>query len=86
MTESIVVVNKIKLLCVLASQDGLSRVHKEYPGVEVSSDQYSRPRVFIGRQIWVSAVDPHLTPNGLISPGLGDTVRQVHLEFATLRG
>ena len=30
--------NKIKLLCVLASQDGLDRVQKEYPGVEVSSD------------------------------------------------
>jgi hypothetical protein len=25
-------------------------------------------------QIWVAAVDPHLTPEGLISPGLGDTV------------
>jgi uracil phosphoribosyltransferase len=25
-------------------------------------------------QIWVAAVDPHLTPDGLISPGLGDTV------------
>ncbi|RPD66773.1 UDP-N-acetylglucosamine 1-carboxyvinyltransferase [Lentinus tigrinus ALCF2SS1-7] len=50
-------VNKIKLLCVLASQDGLNRVQKEFAGVE----------------IWVSAVDPHLTPNGLISPGLGDT-------------
>ncbi|KAI0356487.1 UDP-N-acetylglucosamine 1-carboxyvinyltransferase [Trametes cingulata] len=50
-------VNKIKLLCVLASQDGLNRVQSEFPGVE----------------IWVAAVDPHLTPNGLISPGLGDT-------------
>lgn len=25
-------------------------------------------------QIWVAAVDPELTPGGLISPGLGDTV------------
>ncbi|KAI0677014.1 UDP-N-acetylglucosamine 1-carboxyvinyltransferase [Trametes maxima] len=50
-------VNKIKLLCVLASQDGLNRVQSEFPGVEV----------------WVAAVDAHLTPNGLISPGLGDT-------------
>jgi hypothetical protein len=25
-------------------------------------------------QIWAAAVDPHLTPEGLISPGLGDTV------------
>ncbi|KAL7282223.1 hypothetical protein ACG7TL_003692 [Trametes sanguinea] len=50
-------VNKIKLLCVLGSQDGLKRVQAEFPGVE----------------IWVAAVDPHLTSNGLISPGLGDT-------------
>ncbi|OJT13731.1 Uracil phosphoribosyltransferase [Trametes pubescens] len=50
-------VNKIKLLCVLSSQDGLNRVQAEFPGVE----------------IWVAAVDQHLTPNGLISPGLGDT-------------
>ncbi|KAI0080646.1 UDP-N-acetylglucosamine 1-carboxyvinyltransferase [Panus rudis PR-1116 ss-1] len=50
-------VTKIKLLCVLASQDGLKHVQKEYPGLE----------------IWVAAVDPLLTPNGLVSPGLGDT-------------
>lgn len=25
-------------------------------------------------QIWAAAVDPYLTPEGLISPGLGDTV------------
>ncbi|KAI0751509.1 armadillo/beta-catenin/plakoglobin [Daedaleopsis nitida] len=50
-------VNKIKLLCILASQDGLNRVHSEYPGVE----------------IWVAAVDPQLTSTGLILPGLGDT-------------
>lgn len=31
-----IVVNKVKLLCVLASQDGLSRVQAEYPGVEVN--------------------------------------------------
>ncbi|KAH8106067.1 armadillo/beta-catenin/plakoglobin [Cristinia sonorae] len=50
-------VTKVKLLCVLASQDGLKHVQAEFPGLE----------------IWVSAVDPNLTPNGLISPGLGDT-------------
>ncbi|EJF62841.1 armadillo/beta-catenin/plakoglobin [Dichomitus squalens] len=50
-------VNKIKLLCVLASQAGLKRVQAEYPEVE----------------IWAAAVDPELTPNGLVSPGLGDT-------------
>ncbi|CDO74617.1 hypothetical protein BN946_scf184325.g4 [Trametes cinnabarina] len=56
-TEWGIPVNQIKLLCVLGSQDGLTRVQAEFPGVE----------------IWVAAVDPHLTSNGLISPGLGDT-------------
>ncbi|CAL1701480.1 unnamed protein product [Somion occarium] len=50
-------IKHIKLLCVLASQDGLKHVQAEYPGLE----------------IWVAAVDPLLTKNGLISPGLGDT-------------
>ncbi|KAI0723059.1 armadillo/beta-catenin/plakoglobin [Earliella scabrosa] len=56
-TEWGVPVSKIKLLCILASQDGLKHVQKEFPGLE----------------IWVAAVDPTLTPQGLISPGLGDT-------------
>ncbi|KAH9973063.1 phosphoribosyltransferase-like protein [Lactifluus volemus] len=50
--------NKIKLLCILASEVGLQNVLAQYPGIE----------------IWAAAVDPHLTPEGLISPGLGDTV------------
>ncbi|KAF7790873.1 hypothetical protein EIP86_001831 [Pleurotus ostreatoroseus] len=50
-------VNQIKLLCVLASQDGLKHVQEEYPGLEV----------------WAAAVDPQLTKDGLIAPGLGDT-------------
>ncbi|KAI0347421.1 UDP-N-acetylglucosamine 1-carboxyvinyltransferase [Trametopsis cervina] len=50
-------VTKVKLLCVLASQDGLQHVQDEFPGLEV----------------WVAAVDPKLTVDGLISPGLGDT-------------
>ncbi|GBE79341.1 armadillo/beta-catenin/plakoglobin [Sparassis latifolia] len=50
-------VKQIKLLCILASQDGLNRVCAEFPGIE----------------IWVSAVDPNLTARGLINPGLGDT-------------
>ncbi|KAI0248715.1 UDP-N-acetylglucosamine 1-carboxyvinyltransferase [Lactifluus subvellereus] len=49
--------NRIKLLCILASEDGLKNVLVQYPGIE----------------IWVAAVDPHLTREGLISPGLGDT-------------
>lgn len=50
-------VTKIKLLCVLASKNGLEAVQAQYPGLE----------------IWVAAVDPLLNLNGLISPGLGDT-------------
>lgn len=30
-------------------------------------------------QIWVAAVDPTLTHDGLISPGLGDTVSSMSL-------
>ncbi|KAH9894413.1 UDP-N-acetylglucosamine 1-carboxyvinyltransferase [Cubamyces lactineus] len=60
-------VNRIKLLCVLASQDGLNRVQSEFPGVEV----------------WAAAVDPQLTPNGLVSPGLGDTGDRL---YNTLKG
>jgi len=50
-------VSKIKLLSVLSSEDGLKHVQKEFPDLE----------------IWVAAVDPQLTANGLIFPGLGDT-------------
>ncbi|EIM88133.1 UDP-N-acetylglucosamine 1-carboxyvinyltransferase [Stereum hirsutum FP-91666 SS1] len=49
--------SKIKLLCVLASEDGLKHVQAQFPDVE----------------IWVAGVDPLLTEQGLISPGLGDT-------------
>jgi len=50
-------VKNIKLLGVLASQDGLNHIKAEYPELE----------------IWVAAVDKDLTPAGIISPGLGDT-------------
>ncbi|PFH52858.1 hypothetical protein AMATHDRAFT_73981 [Amanita thiersii Skay4041] len=50
-------VKNIKLLCVLASQQGLQHVQKEYPDLE----------------IWVAGVDEELTMQGIISPGLGDT-------------
>ncbi|KAJ3523937.1 hypothetical protein NM688_g8643 [Phlebia brevispora] len=50
-------VTRIKLLCILASEDGLKRVEEEFPGLEV----------------WAAAVDPQLTKDGLIAPGLGDT-------------
>ncbi|KXN86392.1 Uracil phosphoribosyltransferase [Leucoagaricus sp. SymC.cos] len=50
-------INKIKLLSVLASEQGLRHIQEEYPQLE----------------IWVAGVDPVLTPEGIISPGLGDT-------------
>jgi len=49
-------VKNTKLLCVLASREGLQRVQAEFPELE----------------IWVAGVDETLTPDGLISPGLGD--------------
>lgn len=52
-------VNKIKLLCVLASKPGLEHVRAEFPELE----------------IWAAAVDPELNDKGYILPGLGDTVR-----------
>ncbi|KAJ7742466.1 putative uracil phosphoribosyltransferase [Mycena maculata] len=49
-------ITQVKLLCVLASQEGLDRVQAEFPELE----------------IWVAGVDQTLTADGLISPGLGD--------------
>lgn len=50
-------VEKIKFLCVLASQKGLENVVESVPGLE----------------LWVGHVDPQLSDKGLILPGLGDT-------------
>jgi len=50
-------VNKIRLLVVLGSEPGLRNIEDTHPDLE----------------IWVAAVDPNLTQDGLISPGLGDT-------------
>jgi len=47
----------VRLLCVLASEAGLQHVQSEYPDL----------------QIWVAGVDKELTPEGIISPGLGDS-------------
>jgi uracil phosphoribosyltransferase len=48
---------KVKLLCVLGSEEGLRHVRADFPDLE----------------IWAAGIDPTLTPQGLISPGLGDT-------------
>ncbi|KAL4075991.1 uracil phosphoribosyltransferase-domain-containing protein [Scleroderma citrinum] len=47
----------IKLLVVLGSEEGLKHIESSFPELE----------------IWVAAVDPRITNDGLISPGLGDT-------------
>jgi len=49
--------DKIKLLAVLGSEEGLAHIESHFPGLE----------------IWVAAVDSRLTHDGLIFPGLGDT-------------
>lgn len=67
-------VNQIKLLCILGSEDGLKRVQEEYPGLEVCHLPMSTDDVLTAFKIWAAAVDPELTKDGLISPGLGDTV------------
>ncbi|KAI5124857.1 hypothetical protein M0805_007290 [Coniferiporia weirii] len=51
-------IKNIKLLCVLASEAGLKKVSEEFPDLE----------------IWAAAVDHTLTPEGIITPGLGDTM------------
>jgi len=56
----------VKLLCILASETGLKHVQSEYPDLE----------------IWVAGVDHELTPEGIISPGLGDSGDRL---FNTLR-
>jgi len=50
-------IKKIRFLCVLASEEGIRHVANEFPELD----------------IWVAAVDPDLTQEGYVSPGLGDT-------------
>ncbi|KAF5333070.1 hypothetical protein D9611_002376 [Ephemerocybe angulata] len=63
-------VNKIKLLSVLASDEGLKHVQSEYPDLE----------------LWVAAVDKTLTAEGIINPGLGDTGDRLYNTLANQRG
>ena len=49
-------VKKIKLLCMIAAPEGIERVQKEYPDV----------------QIFAAALDERLNEKGYILPGLGD--------------
>ena len=47
---------KIKFMCILAAEEGLERLHKAHPDV----------------QIYVGQLDKRLNENGYICPGLGD--------------
>lgn len=49
-------VKKIKFLCLIAAPEGIARVEKEHPDV----------------QIYCAKIDDHLNENGYIVPGLGD--------------
>ena len=46
----------IKFMCIIAAPEGLERLHKEHPDV----------------QIYVGALDRELNENAYICPGLGD--------------
>ncbi len=48
--------NNIKLVCLIAAPEGVQRVQKEHPDVDV----------------FVAALDDHLDDHGYIVPGLGD--------------
>ncbi|KAF5388137.1 hypothetical protein D9615_000266 [Tricholomella constricta] len=76
-------VEKVKLLCVLASREGLAHVQAEYPKLEVSlllivGGAFTEPR-----QIWVASIDEHLTPEGIVSPGLGDSTSGASTPFSS---
>jgi len=49
-------VQDIKMLAILASEEGLNHIKEEYPELEV----------------WVAGVDERLSQEGIIIPGLGD--------------
>jgi uracil phosphoribosyltransferase len=71
-------VSRIKLLCVLGTRIGLEKVQSEYPELEARSwFSLSAQWAVIEkstRQIWIAGIDPVLTADGIISPGLGDAV------------
>ncbi|KAF7301393.1 Uracil phosphoribosyltransferase [Mycena indigotica] len=59
-------ISNVKLLCILASQDGINNVRAAYPSLE----------------IWVAGIDSNLTSEGLINPGLGDAGDRLFNTFA----
>ncbi|RWA05885.1 hypothetical protein EKO27_g9222 [Xylaria grammica] len=57
-------VKKIVVLSVIAASDGVQRAAAEWPEAV---------------EIWVAGVDPELTPNGMLKPGLGDIGDRIFL-------
>lgn len=55
-------VKKITFLCVIAAPDGLARIQKDHPDV----------------QIYCAQLDDHLNENGYIVPGLGDAGDRIY--------
>ena len=49
-------VKDIRFMCLLAAPEGIAKLQKEHPDVE----------------IWTAAIDSHLNDHGYIVPGLGD--------------
>lgn len=49
-------VKNIRFMCIIAAPDGIKRLQREHPDVD----------------IYVGALDAHLNENGYIVPGLGD--------------
>lgn len=49
---------KLHICCVIASEEGIARLQKEFPDDDVT--------------LWVAAVDPKLNADAYIVPGLGD--------------
>ena len=47
---------KVSLVCLIAAPEGIERVHKEHPDVDV----------------FIASLDSHLNDHGYIVPGLGD--------------
>ncbi len=55
-------IKKIKYLCLISAPDGVKRVQKDHPDVD----------------IYTAAFDEYLTENGYIFPGLGDVGRRLY--------
>jgi len=67
--------SQIKVVSVLGSRQGVEHLADEFPDVEVGFLSVWSEAGAHEDQIFIGAVDDHLTEKGYISPGLGDAVR-----------